>query len=206
MNETILKAQPTPESWEVIAEPQPTVGELKQQLCDDLVRSEASELDNVERWRILQRAHDIAFEIRRRSSGRSPWPVVGFGMISAVVLVGIYVWQHPSIVVYSAYGTPQISVRVLKQFNAYDFRLQKVVDGVAEQPASWHFCHDYKPAFEQGFTLDRLAFYDKNGCVEIGPIDRAYTIVRGPDDWPKIPRNCQNFSHKPVECDGEPQF
>lgn len=160
------------------------------------------EPDPDRRWKMLQRLRDLARSLRRFDGFSVYWPIA-FASISCVLLAIFLIRLTPKVQVYEA---PHVYVRVVKVFNAFDFELQNVVDGVVEAPSVWHFCRDYEPKLEQGFTLTRLAYVDKGECAWIGPIDHAYRIQRGPDGWPTIPGNCTNSLSAPVACDGEPKF
>lgn len=132
------------------------------------------------------------------------WPIT-FAFAAASLLAFAIYLHIPKVQIYQE---PHVSVRVLQQFNTWDFRLQTVIDGIPQTPSVWHICpQGDPPLFEIGMTLTRWTFIDKGKCVEIGPGQNAYVIKRDSKGWPKIPDNCANPSADlPVLCNGEPRF
>lgn len=193
-----------------------TEKQVRAELQDLLERSDEA-FDKQRRWNILQRARDkmqLLYNIRNekggnRQAGSSLWPLAFAGMI--IVAGCIWAASHQEkAYLYCAKCTPSTVVRVLDQFNDFDFRLQFVVDGVAQQPSVWHFCHDVKPLIEIGYLLEKFHFADRGACIEIAPFRTAYVITRNEFGWPQLPENCHQTSSDPVlsrvACRGRPKF
>lgn len=142
---------------------------------------------------------------RKRQAGKVNWWAIGFAFCSAAAVAIVLIVKTPATKILLA---PETYVRVLHQYNAYDFQLQEVVHGVPQQPSVWHFCHDFAPQFEAGYTLTQLKWFDNGSCSEIAPryIHHAYHIERDKGGLPTVPRNCINTSDQPVFCNGEPKF
>lgn len=185
---------------------------LEQQLGSLLSRAD-TEPDKAKRWRLLDEKVRAIYHalLESRINGNSIGPLVfGAGMILLAVI-----WAHThqeKTHLYCAYSgcTPHTYVRVLEQFNDFDFRLELVADGVPGQPSVWHFCHDQEPLFEAGFLLEKFQFSDRGKCTEIAIFRPAYIIVRDTEGWPILPANCHQDPRDPmygrVSCEGEPQF
>jgi hypothetical protein len=160
--------------------------------------------DPKERERATRRLNSLVRELRGMA-GKSRWPLAW----AAIGCAGFVLWLKPwtKSYFYSA-SDPDfpVQVRVIEKLNDYDFTLQFVHAGKAEEPFFMRFCKDYRPQFQTGFTLTRLAYDDRGSCAELKPKDRGYAILRGPDGWPKIPKNCTNPADKDSFCIGKPQF
>jgi len=140
----------------------------------------------------------------KRSKGRSwEWPVA-FALCCVVIFAVAMSAHRPTAYIYSA---PQSYFRIVERIDDYDFVMQRVSDGKAQIPVVLHFCHDYKPLFEAGMTLQWLAYDDRGSCQSIAATDRGYVIVRDFQHMPILAGNCHNdFQHNRVVCDGKPQF
>lgn len=215
---TNSRALPSGTDWRKLADKE--AGEyddsaLLEQQLDSLLNRADQEPDKTKRWRLLDEKVRAIYHalLESRINGNSVGPLVAAALMVLVGAILAYTHREPTHL-YCAYAgcTPQIYVRVLYQFpqSHFDFRLQLVTDGVPGRPSVWHFCHDQKPLFENGFLLEKLEFADRGKCTELALFRPAYIIVRDTEGWPILPANCRQDPQNPmygrVSCDGAPKF
>ncbi len=168
-----------------------------------LLAKSDKETNSKERLRLAERALEYVRAMRKQS-GFTDWAAIAFAVCFIVVLAVAVAPHWPKTFIYDG---RDYRIRILKQINTQDFVLQVVYKGVPQTPAVMHFCRDYRPRFEIGETLTRLAYDDHGSCQSLGPEDRGYVIERDSSYWPTLPKNCTNLGiGKPVVCDGTPQF
>ena len=153
------------------------------------------------RGKVQDRLRDLTNELRN-SRGASFWPLSFAAICFCAFIFMVNPWAKTR--VYCSTCAPKTSFRVLKSYNQRDFLLQRVVDGVPEQPEMRRFDED--SPLEMGFTLTYLKFEDRGSVWSVKGIDPYFRLLRDEHGMAVVPPNCTNALHKPVVCEGEPRW
>ena len=117
---------------------------------------------------------------KKKVAGNSIWPL----LFAALLVLACVLWFRSHRPIGYTYAAPTDTFYIVDQFGDYEFLMQRIHQGVALPPMTYHFCHDYQPLFKAGMTLTWFSFEDRGSCISIAPADRGYVIERGPDHWP----------------------
>lgn len=109
---------------------------------------------------------------RKRMAGYFAWGAIGFAVFCAVILAFNVVSRSKHI--YS-YHWPKDYLRVIQNIEpckddgscGYTFLMQRVKDGVPEDPVEMHFCRDYQPRWEMGHVIKFITYTDEGSCLSI---------------------------------------